>query len=91
MTACKYVPCSAEFAPVNDGHVFHSRACKAAWHRDQLFKNGVPVTVVQIRTSKKGINAMVRIEHKDREELAKIADPGSRLFLIAIEEGVIGE
>jgi len=88
---CKYTPCSTEFTPVNDGHVFHSRTCKAAWHRDQLFKNAVAVTVVQTRTSKKGINTMVRIEHKDREELAKIAIPGSKLFLIAIEEGVIGE
>ena len=86
MAVCKYLPCSAQFIQANSDHVFHSAKCKAAWHRQRLYKVGVAVTIVQTRVSKKGINTMVRIEHKDREQLAKIAIPGSKLFLVAIED-----
>ena len=88
MAVCKNTPCSAQFVQINPGHLFHSAKCKAAWHREQLYKVSVAVTVVQARIMKKGINATVRIEHKDREQLAKIAIPGAKLFLVEAQEDV---
>ena len=86
MAVCKYLPCSAQFIQANSDHVFHSAKCKAAWHREQLYKSSVAVTVVQTRTSKRGINTVVKIDQADSDKLAKIAVPGARLLLVAVPE-----
>lgn len=81
---CKY--CHQPFTPKNDSHKFCDPKCKAAWHREAPYKNGISVKLGVSRTNKSGIHASIAVDIDDREKFAKLNLPGTRLFLVAIQE-----
>ncbi|MDH5573544.1 MAG: hypothetical protein OEY89_17400 [Gammaproteobacteria bacterium] len=84
MTHCLH--CNQEFEQKKDDHKFCSGKCRAAWHNEKPFKNGVPACIASTRNTKNYITVTMRVAYTDREQLAKLALPNRWFYIVPKQE-----
>lgn len=88
-TSCQY--CQKPFSEeeIRKKKKFCTPKHKAAFHREKPFKSALQVTVVSTNTDKGGVITTIRTDIRNREQHAKVAIPGTRMYLIPVSDDLI--